>query len=145
MNPMDESTSLQTSTGVMRPGDTLPADVMHALSTTVATTAARERLRKRTTLVLGVVGALAGAGAVQASGALTVAPFALVAAVCLLPVLPLHLAWGVRNRALLNAAARDAAVSPQVLVEAVRAVAKQAQGPSTALQVALHKERGRKD
>jgi hypothetical protein len=50
--------------------------------------------------------------------------------------------WGVRNRALLNVAADNAAVDHKALARAVRLVEKNRAGPSTALATVLQ-TRGR--
>lgn len=128
----------ETSAAVMRTGETIGADLLQELALTVATTAARERLRKRVLVVLLAAGVLlAGLGA---SGGIETArnmPLMLVGILCLAPVLPLSLIWGVRNRALLNAAAANAAVDHKKLAAAVRLVEKERLGPSTALAMVL--------
>lgn len=136
---LERDPSLQTSMAVMHSGQTLSNDLMHELATTVATTAQRERLRKRTSMVLTGVGAVVVGWASVGDFSGQTLPFMLLAMLCLLPLLPLHLAWGVRNRALLNAAAAAAAVDHSALADAVRAVEKNKLGPSMALQVALQK------
>lgn len=132
--------SLQTSMAVMHNGQTLSNDLMHELATTVATTAQRERLRKRTSMALTSVGAVVVPWVYLTEFSGETLPFAMFGMLCLLPLLPLHLAWGVRNRALLNAAAAAAAVDHKALAAAVVAVEKKKYGPSMALQVALEKQ-----
>jgi hypothetical protein len=123
---------------VVRAGHALSADLLQELAATVATTAQRERLRKSVITALGVAGGLAaGLGLVGGSTVPANLPAMLFATLCIAPILPLALAWGVRNRALLNAAARDAAVDHSVLARAVRLVERQKLGPSAALQTAL--------
>jgi len=131
--------SVQTSMAVMHGGQTLSNDLMHELATTVATTAQRERLRKRTSMVLAGVGAVVVPWVYLTEFSGETIPFAMLGMLCLLPLLPLHLAWGVRNRALLNAAAAAAAVDHKALAAAVVAVERNKLGPSMALQVALQK------
>ena len=127
-----------TSMAVVRPGHALSADLLQELAATVATTAQRERLRKQVMTVLGVVGGLAFLIG-SAGGRVLPAnlPTMLFAVLCIAPILPLTLAWGVRNRALLNAAARDAAVDHVALARAVRLVEKRRMGPSSALKAAF--------
>jgi hypothetical protein len=123
---------------VVRPGHTLSADLLQELAATVATTAQRERLRKQVMAVLGVAGGLAFLiGRTGGSTLPANLPTMLFAMLCIAPILPLTLAWGVRNRALLNAAARDAAVDHIALARAVRLVEKRRMGPSSALQAAF--------
>jgi hypothetical protein len=123
---------------VVRPGHALSADLLQDLAATVATTAQRERLRKQVVAVLGVAGGLAVL--IGTSGGSTLPanlPTMLFAMLCIAPILPLTLAWGVRNRALLNAAAANAAVDHVALARAVRLVRKGRLGPSSALRQAL--------
>lgn len=127
-----------TSMAVARAGQALSADLLQELAATVATTAQRERLRKQVILALGVAGGLAAG--IGITGGTTVPanlPTMLFAICCIAPILPLTLAWGVRNRALLNAAAHNAAVDHMALARAVRLVEKRTHGPSSALQMAL--------
>ena len=127
-----------TSMAVARAGHALSADLLQELAATVATTAQRERLRKQVMTVLGGAGGLAAV--IGITGDTTVPanlPTMVFAIACIAPILPLALAWGVRNRALLNAAADDAAVDNVTLARAVRLVEKRTLGPSAALQVAL--------
>jgi hypothetical protein len=55
------------------------------------------------------------------------------AAVAAVPLV-LHLAWGSRNRALLDVAAANAAVPAGMLVDALRRMRKHRSGPSAALR-----------
>jgi len=127
-----------TSMAVVRAGHALSADLLQELAATVATTAQRERLRKQVMTVLGVAGGLAAFIGITGGSTLPAnLPTMLFAIVCIAPILPLTLAWGVRNRALLNAAADNAAVDHTALARAVRLVEKRTHGPSAALQVAL--------
>lgn len=127
-----------TSMAVMRTGHALSRDLQQELATLVATTAQRERLRKRTSVVLALVGgvAIAYVAATGGSGPRSL-PMGLFAFLCLAPVLPATLLWGVRNRALLNIAADNAAVDHKALARAVRLVEKNRAGPSTALATVL--------
>jgi hypothetical protein len=132
-----------SSMAVIRAGTALSRDVLQELATTVATTTQREKLRKV------IIGALAvggiGAAVIGATGGSTLPmniPVILFAVLCIAPILPLTLLWGIRNRALLNAAAKDAAVDHAVLAAAVRLMQKKKLGPSTALRLALQ---GRRD
>ncbi len=126
-----------TSTAVMRAGQAHSNDLMQELATVVATTASRERLRKRTLLVLLVVGVVViAAAAVSGKTLAGNLPLGLFGVLCLAPVLPLSIGWGVRNRALLDAAAKDAAVDGIALASAVKLV-QQGVGPSTALRASL--------
>jgi hypothetical protein len=127
-----------TSMAVMRTGHTLSRDLQQELAALVATTAQRERLRKRTSMVLALVGGLAVAYvAISGAGTPRSLPMGLFAFLCLAPVLPATLLWGVRNRALLNVAADNAAVDHKALARAVRLVEKNRAGPSTALATVL--------
>lgn len=126
-----------TSTAVMKAGNKHSSDLLQELAAVVATTASRERLRKRTLLVLLGVGVVVVGGAAVAGSTLPAQlPLALFGVLCLAPVLPLSIGWGVRNRALLNAAAKDAAVDDRALAAAVK-LAEKGVGPSTALRSTL--------
>lgn len=128
----------ETSAAVMRTGEDIGADLLQELALTVATTASRERLRKRVLVALVAAGVLLAG--VAATGGVETArnmPLMLVGILCMAPVLPLALVWGVRNRALLNAAAANAAVDHSKLAAAVRLVEKKRLGPSTALAMVL--------
>lgn len=123
----------QTSAAVVRPGTTISGDLHQELAAVVGTTVARERLR------LQVIAGLMGCGAVvtglgKFTNTLSLGAYG---GMCLVAVLPLMLVWGVRNRALLNAAAGNAAVDHVALARAVRLVQKRTHGPSAALQVTL--------
>jgi len=134
----------ETSTAIMRAGDAIGADLLQDLAIAVATTAARERLRKRVTATLVLVGALAGViGVAGSATSVGVMPLIAFGALCAAPVLPLFLAWGVRNRALLNAVAAEAAVDHRQLVAAVRLVEKKGVGPSQALSTTLARTRAK--
>lgn len=127
-----------TSMAVTRPGQTLSADLLQELAATIATTVWRERLRTRVVIALGIIGSLAAVISVGTGvPGPTVFPAFLFAAACIAPILPLMLVWGVRNRALLNAAAANAAVDHVALARAVRLVQKRTHGPSAALHVTL--------
>jgi len=120
---------------VMRAGTMLSADVVQHLASEIATTASRERERRLLTVIgaplLGVVGTIGGVF-VGADTAIT----GLTGFLASSTVLFLSVAWGARNRALLDRAASDSAVSSSVLLSAVQRVRRGA-GPSTALRAAL--------
>ncbi len=138
MNATRPDDPLETSTAVVRPGDEISADLLQELAAAVAKTASRERLRKRVVgLLLLVGGVTAAAGALAGVGTAGGLPIVVFGALCMVPVLPLLLAWGVRNRALLNAAAAEAAVDHRLLAAAVRMVEKKDLGPSAALSMML--------
>ncbi len=129
---------VHTSVAVARVGDALGHTLHQELAAVVGVTAARERLRRSLIVALTVCGsALLGLGRYAETISIGV-----YGALCILPVLPLMLAWGVRNRALLNAAAANAAVDHVALARAVRLVRKGRLGPSSALRLAL-REGGR--
>jgi hypothetical protein len=115
------------SVQVMRAGTAMSPQVMQFLASEIATAASRERDRKITVTTLGGVACVA-AGAW--SGSFPVLAGVAGIALCVL------LAWGVRNRALLDRSAHDAAIAPAVLVRAV-SLARSGVGPSTALREAL--------
>jgi hypothetical protein len=136
--PLTTTTEMPSaSVQVMRTGTALSPDVAQFLASEIATAASRERERRTTISVLG--------GAVFVGVGVTLvffderAPGFLAAALALSFVLFVGLAWGVRNRALLDRSAHDAAIAPRVLVHAVRLVRGGA-GPSTALREALENE-----
>lgn len=143
MGPATPGGTIETSAAIMHAGEAIGADLLQELATAVAKTASRERLRKRVTVALLLVGALAAAigllGGYETGRSLPLVAFG---ALCAAPVLPLFLAWGVRNRALLNAAAADAAVDHRVLAAAVRLVEKNNLGPSLALSASLSRHQG---
>lgn len=144
LSTAEHDAARETSTAIMRAGDAISADLLQELAVAVAKTASRERLRKRVTAVLLLMGALAGViGAL--GGATTAGGLPLVAfgALCAAPVLPLFLGWGVRNRALLNAVAAEAAVDHRQLAAAVRLVEKKRVGPSLALSTTLSRAKAR--
>ena len=125
-----------TPARIMNAGTALSREVAQELATVVERTYRRERLRRRTTMVT-VPGAVAlyafflwatGASRYQLE-AILVALSAIVAA-----PLAVHLLWGARNRALLDVAADDGAMSRAVLVDAVRRMQRERVGPSTALR-----------
>ena len=131
----------QTSAAIVRAGDTLGHDLRQELATIVGTTVARERLRRRVAAALGgasVVGGGALCVGPVVGGILTV-PLVVYGLLCSLPILPMLLLWGVRNRALLDIAAKDAGVDGRLLVDACEMVRKQKIGPSTALRAAEQK------
>lgn len=119
---------------VMNAGTLLSSDVIQALAAAVATTAAREQLRRMFTIagppLLGSGVAVAGY-ATDSSLLLTVGAVTAAAVAC-----GVSLAWGVANRALLDQLAVDAAVSRKALAAAV-GLARSGVGPSTALRTAL--------
>jgi hypothetical protein len=118
---------LSTSVQVMGAGTTMSPEVMQFLASEVATAASRERDRRITVTTLGGVACVA---AEAWSGSVPVLAGVAGTALCVL------LTWGVRNRALLDRCAHDAAIAPAVLVQAVRLV-RSGVGPSTALREAL--------
>lgn len=138
MGPATPGDTIETSTAIMHAGEAIGADLLQELATAVAKTASRERLRKRVTIALLAVGALAVVvgllGGFETARSLPLVAFG---GLCAMPVLPLFLAWGVRNRALLNAAAAEAAVDNRLLAAAVRLVEKKNLGPSLALSATL--------
>lgn len=133
--PVDERP--ETSAAIVRAGETIGRTLLQELATTVATTATRERLRHRVVGLLAVVGGFVVAAMAVISDKEAMVPIGIYGGCCLAPVLPLLLSWGVRNRALLNAAANDAAVDDRILAAAVRLVLRKKLGPSAALHAAL--------
>jgi hypothetical protein len=128
-----------TPARVMNAGTALSREVGQELAAVVERTARRERLRRRTGLVT-VPGTLALYGLfVWATAPSDADVESIVAAFCGLAALPLalHLLWGARNRALLDVAAADGAVSRAVLADAVQRMRRDRLGPSSALREAL--------
>ncbi len=123
-----------TSVQVMRAGDALSPDVAQFLAGEIATTASRERDRRITVGVVGGIASLGMLGTVLLADE-ALSPLLAVSSV-MAGALVVGLAWGARNRALLDRSAHDAAIAPAVLVEAVRLVRRGA-GPSTALREAI--------
>ena len=107
------------SVQVMRAGHALSPDVLQFLASEIATAASRERDRRVTVIA---VSGLLGLGVLRelVFGNEELALYA-AAAVCA-GALIVRLAWGVRNRALLDRSAHDAAIAPRVLGHAVRLV-----------------------
>lgn len=130
--PLDQPPT--TSVQVMRAGTALSPDVAQFLASEVATAASRERDRRITIGVVGGVVSLGVLGLVLFVGEFLPALFA--ASAVFATALLVGLAWGVRNRALLDRSAHDAAMPPSVLVAAVQQVRRGA-GPSTALRDAI--------
>jgi hypothetical protein len=132
----DEAPS--SSMAVVRAGHQLSRDLLQELAVAVALTAQRERQRRSSVIAVmsaGVVAAFLGAD----SSLARLGDFSLpLLVVCGLGLgLPMALAWGVRNRALLNAVADAAAIDHHVLAHAVSLVRTKGVGPSTALLLAL--------
>lgn len=132
--PMHVDDAPATSVQVMRAGSALSPDVAQFLASEVATAASRERDRRITVGVVGGFVSLCVLGVVLSVGELLPSLFA--AAATFACALMVGLSWGVRNRALLDRAAHDAAISPTVLVAAVQLVRRGA-GPSAALRDAI--------
>jgi hypothetical protein len=126
-----------TPARVMNPGTQLSREVAQELAAVVERTFRRERLRRRSTVVTISGAALLYALLLWAGEApLThIGQATLTGLVFGLPgPLTLHLLWGARNRALLDVAAAEGAVSRAVLVDAVHRMRRERVGPSTALR-----------
>jgi len=123
---------VSSATAVMRVGHRLSDDLRRELEVVIGRTARRERSRRRTTNAFLVMGVTAGlmAGGMGWTIALLVG--------CGLVGLTLlvSLWWGLRNRALLDAAAADAGVERDVLTRAVFLCSTDV-GPSASLRESL--------
>ena len=118
---------------VVDAGNALSPTVAQELATVLQRTHRSER-RRRATLWFMVSGAglLCGCLVSLLEDDVDVRVMA-QAAVAAVPLV-LHLAWGSRNRALLDVAAANAAVPAGMLVDALRRMRKHRSGPSAALR-----------
>jgi hypothetical protein len=124
---------------VMSAGVALSRETTQEVAGVIERTCRRERMRRRTmTVTMAVVGAL------TAWFMFSVAPPGEWLSAALFSVgimlglsLPVFLAWGVFNRALLDATAAHAAVPRAVLADAVVRMRREGIGASTALREAL--------
>ena len=134
LSPNTSIEHVGSSAQVMRAGTVLSRDLMQLLAAEVATTAERERNRRLLTVV-GVAG-IAAISVVFSyiTGSPNVIGIGIGATEAL--IMFASLIWGVRNRAMIDRVAVDAAVSRRALARAVQPVRK-GSGPSTALRLAL--------
>ena len=129
-----------TPARVMKAGQALSPEVAQALAADVERTFRREVIRRRTSAMT----AIGGVGSASLSAFVGLVRFgnsieevAFVTAAMVAAPLALHLLWGARNRALLDVAAANGAVSRMVLIDAVQRMQREDVGPSTALRDAL--------
>ena len=125
-----------TPARVMNAGTALSREIAQELATVVERTFRRERLRRRTTMVTMPGGVALYGLFVWATSSTSLDIEALVVALASIVAasLTLHLLWGARNRALLDVAAADGAMSRVALVDAVQRMRRAGVGPSTALR-----------
>jgi hypothetical protein len=125
-----------TPARVMNAGTALSREVAQELAAVVEQTFRRERLRRRATVIAMPTIVAIYAFYLWATNWAHVEGEAVivVVSVALAGPLALHLLWGARNRALLDVAADDGAISRAMLVDAVQRMQRDRVGPSTALR-----------